>query len=162
MKKCAFTMIELIIVVIVIALLAAIAMSFYSRWPEKARLLEAKVNLAKLIELEHIYYSTHGKWGIYSSEQDDLYPDTSPPAREGDEHGNCQNSSYCFNYFCKSNPDPDPTASCFAVRCTQGGKKPNYPTSYGFPYWLAKNTNGNTSIVRFPPGECANQGDCSW
>jgi prepilin-type N-terminal cleavage/methylation domain-containing protein len=55
-----FTLVELIIVVIIIAILAAIGLSQYSLIVEKFRLAEAKTRIGNMRVLAYQYYLEHG------------------------------------------------------------------------------------------------------
>ena len=60
MKNKAFTLIELLVVVLIIGILAAIALPQYKKAVEKARAVEARTNLAALINAERIYKMSNG------------------------------------------------------------------------------------------------------
>lgn len=59
-NKSGFTLVELMVVVAIIGVLAAIAIPNYQKYQAKARQSEAKVNLAALYTAEQGYYSEHG------------------------------------------------------------------------------------------------------
>src|SRR4051812_49135342 len=55
-----FTLVELMVVVAIIGVLAAIAIPNYTRYQARARQSEAKVNLAGLYTAEQSYYAEQG------------------------------------------------------------------------------------------------------
>lgn len=59
-----FTLVELMIVVIIVAVLAGIAFSAYSRWIADARMSEAHAMMSDIRAKEEAYYNT---WGSYLS-----------------------------------------------------------------------------------------------
>lgn len=61
-KQSGFTLIELMIVVAIIGLLAAIAIPNYSRFQLKSKTAEGKVNLAGIRTAEEAYFSEHGNY----------------------------------------------------------------------------------------------------
>ncbi len=67
--KKGFTLLELIIVIIVIAILASIALPRFFRVTEKARTAEAKTMLATIRSAQVRYYAQHG---LYTNESDNL------------------------------------------------------------------------------------------
>ena len=63
MKKKGFTLIELMIVVAIIGILAAIAIPNFLKFQAKARQSEAKTNLAGIATAEIAYYAEKQFWG---------------------------------------------------------------------------------------------------
>jgi len=63
MKKKGFTLIELMIVVAIIGILAAIAIPDFLKFQAKARQSEAKTNLASITTSEISYFAEHNNWG---------------------------------------------------------------------------------------------------
>ena len=63
MKKRGFTLIELMIVVAIIGILAAIAIPDFLKFQAKARQSEAKTNLASIATSEIAYFAEHNNWG---------------------------------------------------------------------------------------------------
>jgi prepilin-type N-terminal cleavage/methylation domain-containing protein len=57
-----FTLIELMVVLAILSILAAIAMVSHKHFLEKARTVEAEVALAEINRLEIIYHANHGKY----------------------------------------------------------------------------------------------------
>lgn len=62
MKKQAFTLIELMIVVAIIAFLATIAVPQYFRYQAKAKQAEVAMNLASLHTAAQAYFAEHGEY----------------------------------------------------------------------------------------------------
>ena len=62
MKKNAFTLIELMIVVAIIAFLSAISVPQYFKYQAKARQAEVSMNLASLHTAMQSYYAEHGRY----------------------------------------------------------------------------------------------------
>ncbi|TAM41778.1 prepilin-type N-terminal cleavage/methylation domain-containing protein [bacterium] len=68
-KKHGFTLIEIIIVIIIVGILAAIGITQYSNVVEKSRLAEAKVHIGAMRQLAYEYYLNNGTLtGITSSD----------------------------------------------------------------------------------------------
>ncbi len=105
MKK-GFTLVELIIVIVIIGVLAAIALSQYTKVVEKSRASEARLVLGTLRTAE-----------IGEYKENDAYAAVSDLG-VGAPDGVCQDSHY-FSYAC------DTDGFCTATRCTTGGKNPN-------------------------------------
>jgi type IV pilus assembly protein PilA len=63
-RRTGFTLIEMMIVVAIIGLLAALAIPNFLRFQLKSKIAEAKVNLNAIRTAEHSYYSTQG---VYAS-----------------------------------------------------------------------------------------------
>ncbi len=62
MKSPAFTLIELMIVVAIVAFLAAISVPHYFKYLAKARQAEVVMNLASLHTAEQAYFAQHGRY----------------------------------------------------------------------------------------------------
>jgi len=61
-KTCGFSLIELLIVVLIIGILAAIAIPAYGTMVEKARAQEAIINLRALFAAQEIHYEYNGHY----------------------------------------------------------------------------------------------------
>lgn len=62
MKSSAFTLIELMIVVAIVAFLAALSVPHYFKYLAKARQAEVVVNLASLHTAQQAYFAQHGRY----------------------------------------------------------------------------------------------------
>lgn len=115
-RKTGFTLLELVVVIIIIAVLASLGFSQYTKVVEKMRSAEAKSNLGLLRKLQLGYYMENG---VYASiEVDDL--GTGLPTGYG---SGCNNTNFYFKYIYLSGGDGR------AARCTSGGKAPNVDAS---------------------------------
>ena len=110
MKK-GFTLIELIVVIIIVGILAAIGMTQYTKVVEKGRAAEARLVLGSLRTAQVSYFMEND---VYAGLVD---LNVSAPAA-------CTATHY-FSYSCAS-----ATGTCTATRCTTGGKNPQGTTAY--------------------------------
>ncbi len=114
-NKRAFTLIELIIVIILVGILAAIGISQYSLTVEKARTAEAKVRIGAMRQLAYQYYLENGS--LTGMQYADVGVDNT-----------CASTDFyrylVFNY--------GTFASLVAHRCTSGGKTPNASREYRY------------------------------
>lgn len=78
--KRGFTLLELMIVVGIIALLAAIAIPAFSRYGYRARRTEGQQLLQHIASAQERYYSTHNK---YTDDPDNLGYDGTPTSDKG-------------------------------------------------------------------------------
>jgi prepilin-type N-terminal cleavage/methylation domain-containing protein len=112
--KRGFTLLELIVVVLVIAILASVALPLYTKSIEKSRMSEAKNILGALRQAEAMYYLQNGKYTNILSDLDSSVPKTCQPT----------------HYFRYGIMDPI-TAQMLATRCSGGaGKSPSAATHY--------------------------------
>lgn len=112
MKK-AFSLIELIIAVIIVAILASLALPQISRMQEKGRAAEAKTILGALRQAQLSYRYEYANYGTCPNLLNDI-PCTTAPTNYA-----CANANFSYQYYCLA------SGSCFAVRCRSGGKNPN-------------------------------------
>ena len=89
MKK-GFTLLELVVVIIIIAILASLGFSQYTKVLEKMRTAEAKQNLGLIRKLQLAYYMENG---AYASSVDDLGIGLPTGAGSG-----CNNTNFYFKY----------------------------------------------------------------
>ena len=104
MKK-GFTLVELIIVIIVVGVLAAIGMTQYTKVVEKGRAAEARMVLGTLRTAEIAENTENGSYVVTAS------LGVSVPTA-------CATTHY-FSYACTT------AGVCTATRCTSGGKTPD-------------------------------------
>ena len=116
-KNKAFTLLELIIVLIIIGVLATLGFTQYSKVVESTRLAEAKTMIGSMRQLATEYYWKNGSLaGIQNS---DL---------------GVNNTCSSSNYYRYSQGWTNPTTCLHLVarRCTSGGKTPNASRAYDF------------------------------
>ncbi|TAM42075.1 prepilin-type N-terminal cleavage/methylation domain-containing protein [bacterium] len=114
-KEHGFTLIELIVVIIIVGILAAVGMTQYSSIVEKSRLAEAKIRLGTMRQLAYEYYLNNGTLvGIQNS---DVGVDNT-----------CSSTSF-YQYLVGGGST---VVNMYAVRCTSGGKTPNASRGYSF------------------------------
>jgi len=107
-NKRAFTLIELIVVIIIVGVLAALGISQYSITVEKSRLAEARVRIGTMRQLAYQYYLENGSvTGMLNA---DVGVDNT-----------CVSTDY-YRYFIYQ---WGTSAQFNAVRCDWGGKTPN-------------------------------------
>ena len=99
-----FTLVELIIVVIIIGILAAIGLTQYNKVVEKGRAAEARMILGTLRSAQVAEYNEDGSYAAVT----DL--------GVGVNDGTCQSTHY-FSYTCSNT-----SGACTATRCTTLGK----------------------------------------
>ena len=101
-----FTLIELVVVIIIVGILAAMGFTQYTKMVEKGRTAEGKSVLGSLRTAQRARYLETGN---YTAAIADL-PVEAPTA--------CTATHY-YRYTCAN------TGTCTANRCTAGGKTPN-------------------------------------
>jgi len=104
--KQGFTLIELIVVIIIVGILAAVGMTQYTKVVEKGRAGEARVILGSLRTAEVAEYNENGAYLAVSG-----LGVVAPTA--------CATTHY-FSYSCAT-----ADGTCTATRCASGGKTPN-------------------------------------
>jgi type IV pilus assembly protein PilE len=72
----AFTLVEVMVVVAIIGVLAAVAMLSYAHFTKKSQAVEADIALAEVTRLEEVYFSSTG---TYSSDLDAIGFKPNPP-----------------------------------------------------------------------------------
>ncbi len=133
-----FTLIELIIVIIIVGILAALGISQYSKMVEKGRGAEARQILGQMGKLAFEYYMQNGTWsGISTSDLNmGTGSDQVPTACRG---------TYYFSYQRWSPCSESPSDFCVgATRCSSGGKTPQLSGGYGLIYGVAVSSGSNT------------------
>ena len=121
-RKRGFTLIEIVVVIIIVGILAALGFTQYTKVVEKGRTAEAKSILGALRTAQRAYNLERGG---YVNNVADL-PVEAVSA--------CANTHY-FRYSCAA------TGACTATRCTAGGKNPQGALAYT----ITLDINGNWS-----------------
>lgn len=65
-----FTLVELIIVIVIVAILSIVAIPIYRGYVEKSKLTEAKALTGSVLSAQRIYFAEHGGWYILPSWSD--------------------------------------------------------------------------------------------
>ncbi|MFA4854927.1 MAG: prepilin-type N-terminal cleavage/methylation domain-containing protein [Candidatus Omnitrophota bacterium] len=115
-----FTLIELIVVIIIVGILAAVGISQYSLIVEKGRTAEAKVRIGTMRQLAYQYYL------------------------ENKDMTNIQDADVGVDYTCYStdfykyhtSPSSSSGVHLYAYRCTVDGKTPNVSRMYRYELWF--------------------------
>jgi len=148
----AFTLVELIIVIIIVGILAAVGINQYSLTVEKGRTAEAKIGIGTMRQLAYEYYLNNGT--VTGMTNDDVGVD---------------NTCVSTNFY-RYQVAPASASSVFLIahRCTSGGKIPNAST-WSFLYveyfpasgecnWYCKVMDGTSSgcfgLLAWPSGSC--------
>jgi len=92
MKKNAFTLIELMVVVAIIAFLATLAIPTFSRFFAKAKRTEAYLNLSSIYAAQKAYFAEHGKY------TDVLNGENGLGWKPEGYHGGGKNEKFCYTY----------------------------------------------------------------
>jgi len=106
-----FTLVELIIVVIIVGILAAIGLTQYNKVVEKSRASEARMILGTLRSAQ-----------VAENHESGTYKDVA--GLGVDAPTSCPSSHY-FSYSCAT-----ATGACTATRCTTGGKPQQGATAW--------------------------------
>lgn len=106
-------MLELVVVIIIIAVLASLAFSQYTKLLERGRASEARTILGQLRTAQAAYFLEYGGWGAFNSTANDLGVDAPT---------SCGQNTHYFRYWCI--PASSLPGECDARRCTSGGKPP--------------------------------------
>ena len=143
-KKHGFTLIELIVVIIIVGILAAVGISQYSLTVEKSRLAEAKTRIGTMRQLAYEYYLNNG---------------TLTGLTDSDIGGSWTCTTNGF-YACRMGSPPSTTVDLIADRCTSSGKTPNatrrylfrlqFTPSTGESRWACSYADDNSACFGYP------------
>ena len=118
-KEHGFTLIELIVVIIIVGILAAVGLTQYSKTVEKGRGAEAKTTIGTLRKLAYEYYLQNGTFtGLVDS---DVNIGTSPDQVPGSNASACRSTHYFYYHTYVSAFN---FLWIYADRCGSGGKTP--------------------------------------
>ena len=110
-----FTLIELIVVIIIVGILAAVGITQYTKVVEKSRLAEAKIRIGTMRQLGYEYYLINGTTaGITIADV------------------GVDNTCSSTNFYAYYTGDGGTFVDFHARRCTSGGKTPNGSIGYEF------------------------------
>jgi len=127
--KRGFTLIELIVVIIIVGVLAALGLSQYSLTVEKSRVAEARVRISAMSKLAYEYYLNNGTFVGISNEYLGI-------------DATCYPTDY-YRYV--QNVATASSVSLYAYRCTSGGGGKSPP---GPAYILRWQVNLNGSLLQ--------------
>jgi prepilin-type N-terminal cleavage/methylation domain-containing protein len=113
-KQKAFTLLELIIVIIVVGILAALGLNQYTRVSEKGKTPEAKAILGAARVSELTYYLEKGAYATSYSDLGVTVPTS------------CTSTHYFYYHMAMDSGNE----RVRATRCTAGGKSPNSSVAY--------------------------------
>ncbi len=140
--KRGFTLIELIVVIIIVGILAAVGITQYSKTVEKGRDAEARQILGDMRKFAYEYYlQNNAMSGITNA---DLNVGTASSQFPGDTAGTCRSSHYFYYYFRNYSDHID----FVAHRCTAGGKSPQGTGTHSIclDYWFGTNNKSGWTI----------------
>lgn len=141
MKK-AFTLIELIVVIIIVGILAAVGISQYSKTTEKGRGAEARQILGHMRKVAYEYYLQNGTvTGISNS---DLDIGTGSNQLPGPNQAQCRNTHYFIYYI--SGGTANSLFRGVAWRCTANGKTPQWTGDPNAVIYLDSDFQAGTNI----------------
>ena len=121
----AFTLIELIVVIIIVGILAAVGMTQYSKMVEKGRGAEARECLGLIRQRGTEYFLQNGTFvGITSAE---LGIGSGADQLPGPTNASCRSTHYFAYHWWQGSG----LLEIWASRCTSGGKSPQGPDSNG-------------------------------
>jgi type IV pilus assembly protein PilE len=114
MKSRAFTLLELVVVIIILGVLATLAFTQYGRMVERARGAEARTILGDVRKLAVAYRLENGTVTGFEEAQGNIGTAT-------DQIPSTCTTTHYFSYAVAST---DPTTTITATRCTASGKTP--------------------------------------
>jgi prepilin-type N-terminal cleavage/methylation domain-containing protein len=116
----AFTLVELIIVVIIVGILASLGMTQYSEVVEKSRLAETKVRIGTMRQLAYEYYLNNGDMSTITNA--DVGVDNT-----------CRSTDY-YSYWIGSKGTT--WLNLASTRCSSGGKAPNVTAAKQYTFYM--------------------------
>ncbi len=144
-SKQAFTLLELIIVIIIVGILATVGLNQYNAIIKKGRAAEAKSNINLMRKLAYEYYLKNGTTLNLANS------DVSIGSGSSQLPSACRSS----HYFYYTTTDYESYVRLYAYRCTAGGKSPNAEIRYYFRVNYYPNTGAQTWIC-YDYGTAAN------
>ncbi|MDD5155654.1 MAG: type II secretion system protein [Candidatus Omnitrophica bacterium] len=124
-KNSAFTLLELIVVIVILGILATLGFTQYNKTVERTREAEAIAAIGSMTKLAWSYYLANGTFvGIQNA-------DCGVGSSSDQIPSSCRSANYFWYQVASS--DYSAQVDLNAVRCTSGGKTPNYSTAYN-PY----------------------------
>lgn len=109
-----FTLIEILVVVLIIGILAAIALPQYQKAVLKSRFTKLVTTSKSIVDAQRIYYMDHG---VYANRAD-LLDITFPLTNGGTNFGDGRTWSCIFNYANGVGGDPRTSCDLFSPRMT--------------------------------------------
>jgi prepilin-type N-terminal cleavage/methylation domain-containing protein len=138
--KRAFTLLELIIVIVILGILATLGFTQYTKVVEKGRVAEVRVIFGNIRTQSITYYLERGSLSGLTNADLSIgsNPDQIPSA--------CVSTNY-FRYSC--GPSSSTVMFCYAYRCTANGKTPNYNIEYTPYTYINVTGTGGTSGCQY-------------
>ena len=142
MANKSFTLIELIVVIIIVGILAAVGISQYSKTVEKGRDAEAKQILGDMRKSAYEYWLQNGSMSGITNAFFNI--GTASSQIPGDSAGTCRGTHY-FYYYIRNYSDH---IDFIAHRCTSGGKTPQGTGTHSIclDWWYGTNQHSGWTI----------------
>ncbi len=118
MKNKAFTLLELIVVIVILGVLATLGFTQYGRMVEKSRQAEAKMILGDIRKLTYAYYLANGSLTGITDVNVNI-------GTASDQIPSACVSTHYFWYKVRTDLTSGSNYAFEAWRCTSGGKSPN-------------------------------------
>jgi len=131
--KRGFTLIEIIVVIIIVGILAAVGLTQYSLIVEKGRTTEAKVRIGAMRQLAYEYYLNNGTLSGITN------------AVLGTDNTCTSSDFYKYN----ANWTGSTYVGLLATRCTSNGKTPNASRQYYYYFWYYPGTGQGTWYCKY-------------